>query len=195
MKLTIWLPGYLTPSQNKTHHAHWTTVYKHKKQAQTALLSALSDARCVSWTTGGTMSEEQKTLLIASAARNLYQATLTKKSISSARGKPKSPRKTSAHSSKSNTMTKEELFKAALDRLFDEVFGPYTGATRWITAQENMNKKEELRQNNSLREKAIEAIVDEQRKTNQLLSNLLELLSKQKPGDPPKPEVVWPRVP
>src|SRR5271166_7016961 len=81
-------------------------------------------------------------------------------------------------------MTKEELFKAALDRLFDEVFGPYTGATRWITAQENMNKKEELRQNNSLREKAIVAIVDEQRKTNQLLSNLLELLSKQKPGDP-----------
>ena len=92
-------------------------------------------------------------------------------------------------------MTKEELFKAALVRLFDEVFGPYTGATRWITAQENMNKKEELRQNNTLREKAIEAIVDEQRKTNQLLSNLLELLNKQKPGDPPKPEVVWPRVP
>src|SRR5271166_169508 len=100
MKLTIWLPGYLTPSLNETQYAHWSTVRKHKKRAATALLCALNDAGRV-YLTETTLSEAQKVFLIASATRALYVAT--QKQIYSLKSrKPKSPRKTSAHASKLN---------------------------------------------------------------------------------------------
>lgn len=41
--LDLWLPGYHTPSLNVTKGHHWSQYYRLKKEAASALLSAISD--------------------------------------------------------------------------------------------------------------------------------------------------------
>lgn len=40
-RIKMWLPGYHTPSLNRTQGHHWTVSHKLKKQAAASLLSAL----------------------------------------------------------------------------------------------------------------------------------------------------------
>lgn len=44
-RIKMWLPGYHTPSLNKTKGHHWRQYHLLKKQAAAALLSALSGSQ------------------------------------------------------------------------------------------------------------------------------------------------------
>jgi hypothetical protein len=81
MKIQLFLPGYLTPSLNKTQHAHWRVAYREKKKAVRALWSALHDAVGAP-STQTTSWDQSNTSLIRAAELALFLEILSWKSTS-----------------------------------------------------------------------------------------------------------------
>jgi hypothetical protein len=86
MKIQLFLPGYLTPSLNKTQHAHWRVSHREKRKAIRALWSALHDAvRAPS--TGTTSMDQSSISLMHAAEAGLSLEILSWKSTSKSNSK------------------------------------------------------------------------------------------------------------
>src|SRR5580692_7101830 len=79
MKLTLHLPGYLTPSPNLTRWSSWKVAYSEKRKAARALLSALSAVQPDS-STLTTSTEASNHSLIVAAQQNLSLTMIVNRS-------------------------------------------------------------------------------------------------------------------
>lgn len=79
--LKLTLPGYLTPSLNKSHHAHWTVAYREKVKARSALVCALHDALAVCLTK--TTSVEEQSRLSTALSKLVLSSTIRRSTSNS----------------------------------------------------------------------------------------------------------------